>query len=64
MDVLRKIRADKVMTGLAVWTVCDSASTMNLRENPVGEYGITQEWWGWAGGCWPKVSQHSEDDGF
>ena len=43
MNVLRQIRADKVVTGVAVWAVCGSASTMNLRENPGGEYDITQE---------------------
>ena len=43
MNVLRQIRADKVVTGVAVWAVCGSASTMNLRENPGGKYDITQE---------------------
>lgn len=55
MDVLRQIRVDEVMTGVAVWAVCGSASTMNLRENPGGEYGITQEGVGMGrhSGCGP-----------
>lgn len=59
MDVLRQIRVDEVVTGVAVWAVCGSASTMNLRENPGGEYGITQEGWGWAGTVAVVLTQSS-----